>query len=231
MMELHHDKAPQTSPQLVDRKDSAWTLHQLRQTNDFEILGLVSAVTGDGDLERVCIHGVRMELLRAQAKAAGLPIHFIALPDPCSNEDYEQAMRLFVDEALELGVTHMAFGDLFLEDVRAYREERLAGTGMTPVFPIWGLETPALARDMIAAGVKARIVSVDLEQIGEEFLGREFDGALLDSLPEGCDPCGENGEFHSFAYDGPAFAQPIFITMGEVRRDPRFVHIEPRFVA
>jgi uncharacterized protein (TIGR00290 family) len=212
-------------------KDSAWALHQLRQTNDFEIAGLVSAVTGDGDLKRVCIHGVRMELLRAQARAVGLPIHFIPLPDPCSNEDYEQAMRRFVDNALERGVTHMAFGDLFLEDVRAYREERLAGTGMTPVFPMWGLETPALARDMIDAGVKARIVSVDLEQLGEEFAGREFDAELLDALPEGCDPCGENGEFHSFAYDGPAFAQPISITMGTVRRDPRFVHIEPRFVA
>lgn len=208
-------------------KDSAWTLHRLRGDHTVDLVALMSTVIGDGESERVAMHGIRLPTLRAQAAAAGLPVMAVPLPDPCSNADYEKAMLAFVERAKAEAITHVAFGDLFLEDVRRYREKQMAGTGLAPLFPIWGLNTRDLAREMVASGLRARIVSVDLQQIGEDFLGREFDDAFLDDLPESCDPCGENGEFHTFTYAGPMFTRPLAIELGRVRRSERFVHIEP----
>lgn len=195
-------------------KDSAWALHVLRAQNEVEVVGLLTTVNATHD--RVAMHAVRSELLRAQAEAAGLPLLSVPLPWPCSNEDYERAMTGAIAEASTQGVTHMAFGDLFLEDVRKYREDRLRGTGMTPVFPLWGRPTPALAREMIAGGLRARLTTVDPRQLPDRFVGREFDLALLGELPPEVDPCGEKGEFHSFAYAGPMFRAPVPIRSGEV---------------
>lgn len=199
-------------------KDSAWALHLLRQANEYEIVGLVTTLNSEFD--RVAMHSTRRALVNAQAETAGLPLWTVPLPWPCSNEQYEYAMRGVCERAVAEGVEAMAFGDLFLEDVRRYREERLAGSGLTPVFPVWGLETHALARTMLAAGVKARIVCVDPRQIGAEFAGRDLDAALLAELPESADPCGEKGEFHTFVYDGPMLARAIPIESGAtVTRD------------
>jgi uncharacterized protein (TIGR00290 family) len=194
------------------------------------LAGLLSTTSGKAEKRRISIHGVRMALTRAQAKAVGLPLHLVPLPDPCTNADYERAMATCVEQAVGDGITHIAFGDLFLEDVRRYREDRLAGTGITPLFPLWGLDTTALAGAMITAGVKARLISVDLDQLDETFLGCEYDQAFMDALPSTCDPCGENGEFHSFASAGPAFDHSLEIKLGTIRRsdDGRFVHVEPR---
>lgn len=175
-------------------KDSAWALREARRAGDFEIIGGLTTVTDT--FGRVSMHGVREELLRAQLDAAGLPAIVLHIPFPCSNEIYEQKMAAAMDEARASGVTHMIFGDLFLEDVRAYRERHLAGTGITPVFPVWGRPTPALAREMINAGLEAHLSTVDLGKLPASFAGRRFDDALLDALPDGTDPCGENGEFH-----------------------------------
>lgn len=220
-----------TRPKLIlswsTGKDSAWTLHRLRQENVYDIVALMSSTIGEDEQNRVAMHGIGIRTLRAQAAAAGLPVIEVPLPDPCTNADYEKAMAAFVARVTADGVTHIAFGDLFLEDVRRYREERLAGTGLTPVFPLWGADTPNLAREMIAAGLRARIVSVDLTQIEDRFAGRDFDAALLADLPASCDPCGEKGEFHTFCTAGPMFARPIDIDMGQTRRTERFVHIEP----
>lgn len=209
-------------------KDSAWALHRLRRDNQFDVAALMSTTIGTDESERVAMHGIGLPTLKAQAAATGLPVIEVPLPDPCSNADYEKAMIAFVTRAKGDGITHIAFGDLFLEDVRRYREDRLAGSGMTPVFPIWGLDTHELSREMVASGLRARIVSVDLQQLGEEFLGREFDNAFLDDLPASCDPCGENGEFHTFTWAGPMFSAPVPVELGRVRRSERFVHIEPR---
>jgi uncharacterized protein (TIGR00290 family) len=208
-------------------KDSAWALHCLRRSGEFDIAGLMSTTTGEADQSRVTIHGIGLGTLRAQACAVGLPVTEVHLPDPCPNNAYEGAMRDFVSRARADGITHIAFGDLFLEDVRRYREEKLTSTGITPVFPLWGKDTKALAREMIDAGLRARIVSVDLKQIDERYLGREFDAALLDELPPSCDPCGERGEFHSFCYAGPMFTAPLGIDMGVTRRKAHFAHVEP----
>ncbi len=208
-------------------KDSAWMLHRLRLAPMGKLIGLMSTTVGDQDLQRVAMHGIRMPALQAQAAAAGLPVIDVRLPDPCSNADYEKAMNAFVTRAKADGVTHIAFGDLFLEDVRRYREDRMAGTGIEPLFPLWGADTRALSREMVDSGLKARIVSVDLTQLGAEFAGRDFDHDFLDALPASCDPCGEKGEFHSFAYAGPMFAAELPLVMGETRRGERFIHIEP----
>lgn len=199
-------------------KDCAWALHILRQQGAYDIAGLVT--TFNGAFDRVAMHAVRRELVEAQAKAAGLPLWHIDLPWPCSNEDYERIMGAFVADAREQGVTHMAFGDLFLEDVRAYRERNLAGSGIEPVFPLWGRETRTLAGEMIDAGVKAILTCVDPGKVPADLAGRIFDRKLLDELPPQTDPCGENGEFHSFCFAGPMFTQPIAVRRGEaVLRD------------
>ncbi len=199
-------------------KDSAWTLHVLRQRRDVEVVALLTTVNGHFD--RVAMHGTRRELVEAQARAAGLPLVTVRLPWPCSNEEYEAAMRRACAHAVSEGVEGMAFGDLFLEDVRRYRVEKLAGTGLEALFPVWGVETWALAREMVRVGVKARLVCVDPRKLGREFAGRDMDAALLAELPEGVDPCGENGEFHSFVYGGPMFGEEIPVESGElVERD------------
>jgi uncharacterized protein (TIGR00290 family) len=202
-------------------KDSAWLIHTMRRTPDVEIGALLTTVNESAG--RVAMHAVRLELLEAQADALGLPLWKVFIPSPCSNEIYERAMADAVLRAVAEGFSHVAFGDLFLEDVRRYREEKLAGSGLTPVFPLFGADTPALAREMIAAGLRARLTCVDPRQLDPAFVGREFDSTLLAELPVTVDPCGERGEFHSFAYDGPMFRRPIPIQSGEIVERDGFV--------
>ena len=199
-------------------KDSAWLVHVLRQDPDVELAGLLTTINESA--QRVAMHAVRVELLQAQADALGLPLWQIPIPSPCPNEVYEQAMAKAVARAVAEGFTHMAFGDLFLEDVRQYRVDRLAGTGLTPIFPLFGADTTALARTMVESGLRARLTCVNPKVIDRAFAGREFDARLLDELPLAIDPCGERGEFHSFAYAGPMFRAPIPIETGiTVERD------------
>ena len=199
-------------------KDSAWTVHVLRQRGDVEIAGLLTTINEAA--QRVAMHAVRLDVLQAQADALGLPLWQIPIPSPCPNDVYERVMASAVQRAVAEGFTQIAFGDLFLEDVRRYREERLAGTGLTPLFPLFGADTPALAREMIAAGVRARITCLNPKVLDRSFAGREFDRALLGELPPGVDPCAERGEFHTCAYDGPMFSRPVPIETGiTVERD------------
>ena len=202
-------------------KDSAWTLHLLRQRGEVEVVGLLTTI--NTHFQRVSMHGTRYALLKAQARAARLPLWEVPLPWPASNEIYEGAVASACASAVAKGITAIAFGDLFLEDVRRYREDKLAGSGLTPVFPVWGLPTRALVREMLAAGVKARIVCVDPKQLPREFAGRDLDEALLEAMPEGVDPCAERGEFHTVAYAGPMFQRPISIESGEVVERDGFV--------
>jgi uncharacterized protein (TIGR00290 family) len=208
-------------------KDSAWALHVLNRTHPGCVAALLTTVNSAFD--RVAMHGVRRELVEAQAAAVGLPLWSIPIPHPCPNEVYEAAMRDACARAVAEGFTHVAFGDLFLEDVRRYREERLAGTGLTPLFPVWGLPTAQLAREMIDAGVKTRLSVVDTRKLDASFAGRELDEALLRDLPSGVDPCGENGEFHTFVSAGPMFSRALDVELGEVvNRDPYvFIDICP----
>ena len=207
-------------------KDSAWALHCLRRSGEFEIAGLLT--TFNEAFDRVAMHSTRRALVEAQAQAAGLPLRAVPLPWPCSNQHYEAAMRQACDDALGCGIEAMGFGDLFLEDVRRYREERLQGTGITPIFPVWGLDTQRLAWEMVESGLRARLVCVDPRKLPAEFAGRDFDADLLRELPEGVDPCGENGEFHSFVYAGPMFREPIPIESGEVVERDGFVFADVR---
>jgi uncharacterized protein (TIGR00290 family) len=202
-------------------KDSAWMVHVLRQQTDIELAGVLTTVNETH--RRVAMHAVRVELLQAQADALGLPLWQIPIPSPCTNEIYEQQMRAAVARALTEGFTHIAFGDLFLEDIRRYREEKLAGTGLTPIFPLFGADTTRLAQQMVEAGLKARLTCVNPKVLDAKFAGRDFDAALLAELPASVDPCGERGEFHSFAYAGPMFSKPIAITSGEVVERDGFV--------
>lgn len=195
-------------------KDSAWLVHTLRSMPDFEIGGLLTTVNAAFD--RVAMHAVRTELLRAQADALDLPLRIVHIPSPCPNEVYERAMAGAVTQAVAEGFTHVAFGDLFLEDVRRYREERLAHTGLTPLFPLFGSDTTALAQTMIAAGLRARITCVNPKVMPRELAGRDFDAQLLAELPAGADHCAERGEFHTFAYAGPMFKAPIPIEPGVI---------------
>lgn len=196
-------------------KDSAWALQTLRAYPDVEIVGLLTTLNGAAD--RVAMHGVRHDLLNAQAAVTGLPLTTVSLPDPCSNAEYERLMAGAVADALSRGVTHMAFGDLFLQDVRDYRIRQLRDTGIHPIFPIWASSelTPAIARQMIASGIRAIITCVDTQQLDAEFLGREFDEKLVNDLPSSVDPCGERGEFHTFCFSSPAFGASLAVTRGE----------------
>jgi len=201
-------------------KDSAWALHRLRQDGQVDVVGLVT--TFNEAFQRVAMHGVRQELVQAQANAAGLRLWAVPLPWPCTNAVYEDRMRGVVERARTEGVIVFAFGDLFLEDIRAYRERQLADTGLVPWFPLWttSADTPALARAMIGDGLRATLTCVDPKQFDPAFVGREFDAALLASLPSGVDPCGERGEFHTFCHAGPMFDTPIPVCVGEtVQRD------------
>ena len=197
-------------------KDSAWALHVLRQRGEVEVVGLVTTL--NETFGRVAMHGVRVELAHAQAEAVGLPLWPVPLPWPCSNDEYEARMRAVVAKAWAEGVTAFAFGDLFLEDIRAYRIRQLTGTGIVPLFPLWGTpgETPALARAMIAAGFQAVLTCVDPRRLPPKFVGRAFDAALLADMPSDVDPCGENGEFHTFCHAGPVFNHPIPVHIGDV---------------
>lgn len=193
-------------------KDSAWALHRLRQGEDMEVVGLMTTVNRMHD--RVAMHGVRRELLLMQARHAGLPIEILEIPDGCTNEEYDAVMRGFTERAVERGVECIAFGDLFLEDIRSYRESRLAGSGLEPVFPLWGIPTDRLAGEMTASGLRATIVCVDSSQLDRRFAGRAFDAALLAELPPEVDPCGERGEFHTFVHAGPMFTHPLPVEPG-----------------
>ena len=201
-------------------KDSAWALHKLQSQDQFEIIGLFTTV--NQAFKRVAMHAVRLELLYQQANAVGLPLHIIEIPYPCSNEEYASRMGAFVDEAKLFDVDYFAFGDLYLEDIRRYREERLTGTGIKALFPLWQIPTADLSREMVNNGLKARLTCVDPKQLDKKFAGQNYDHDLLEALPEEVDPCGENGEFHSFVYDGH---QPIFFipergcTMAELDED------------
>ncbi|MBL7044470.1 MAG: adenine nucleotide alpha hydrolase [Pirellulaceae bacterium] len=207
-------------------KDCAWALHVLRQQDDVEIVGLLSSFNGAAD--RVSMHAVRRELTEAQADSAGVPLWPVFLPWPCSNEQYEIRMQKAIDRAKEDGITHIAFGDLFLNDIREYRIRQMAGSGIEPLFPIWCSpdRTGDLTREMQANGVCAIITCVDPKQIDESFVGREFDSTLLEELPDGVDPCGENGEFHTFCYAGPAFERRIDVKLGEIVRRNGFVYAD-----
>jgi len=202
-------------------KDSAWTLHTLRQQGTYDVVGLLTTVNSAFD--RVAMHGTRASVLRAQAKAAGLPLIEVPLPWPCSNQQYEAVMRDACAAALRDEIKVMAFGDLYLEDVRRYREQRLTGTGIAPVFPLWGCDTTALVNEMLAGGLRARVTCVDPTKLPTSLAGRELDASLLAELPPGTDPCAENGEFHTCAYAGPMFAQPLSLVPGVIEHHDGFV--------
>ena len=209
-------------------KDSAWALHRVRQAGELEIVGALTTITAP--FGRVSMHGVREEVLVAQLAAAGLPLIPVHIPYPCPNEAYEAAMLAALTEAKRAGVTHMVFGDLFLRDVRAYREDRLRPTSIAPVFPLWDEPTPALAREMIAGGLEAVIVCVDRKVLATNFAGRAFDATLLRDLPPATDPCGENGEFHTCVTAGPMFTRVVRVAPGIVTERDGFAFADLKLV-
>jgi uncharacterized protein (TIGR00290 family) len=202
-------------------KDSAWCLEVVRKQGEYEVEALLTTV--NAEFQRVAMHSVRESLLRAQAESTGLPLVTVPIPYPCPNAAYEEAMAKAMERARAEGITHMIFGDLFLDDVRRYREDKLAGTGITPVFPLWGLNTRQLASQMVGAGLRAMLTCVDPERLDPSFVGRQFDEDLLADLPSNVDPCGENGEFHTFACRGPMFRAPINVDQGAVVERDGFV--------
>jgi uncharacterized protein (TIGR00290 family) len=202
-------------------KDSAWALHELRRAGDVEVVGLLTTLSEPHD--RVAMHAVRRPLLEAQAAAAGLPLWPVPIPSPCSNAEYEAAMEAALARARAEGVEAVAFGDLFLEDVRRYREEKLAPTGVRPLFPLWGRPTTALAREMLAAGTVAHLTCVDPRQVPAGLAGRRWDATLLAELPPAADSCGERGEFHTFVSAGPMFTAPLAVRVGDVVERDGFV--------
>jgi uncharacterized protein (TIGR00290 family) len=207
-------------------KDSAWSLHLLRQQGEYEIAGLLT--TFNQAANRVAMHAVRRELVEAQAKATGIPLWAVDLPWPCSNAEYERIMKAQCEAAVAAGIECIAFGDLFLADIRAYREKQLESTALKPIFPMWRLPTRELATAMIRAGMRAKLTCVDPKQLAPKFAGREFDEQLLANLPSGVDPCGENGEFHTFAYAGPMFDREIPLQLGEIVTRDGFVFADVR---
>ena len=199
-------------------KDSAWALHVARRSGDFDIVSLLTTVTEPH--RRVSMHAVRQDVLELQARAANLPLHRVVIPSPCPDEAYATAMRRAMESAKADGVTHVIFGDVFLEDVRNYRIVRLAEVGMTAHFPLWGQDTRELAGDMIAGGLRAFVTCVDPQRLAPSFAGAEYDMELLRNLPEDVDPCAENGEFHTCVVAGPMFEAPLPVRVGEtVERD------------
>ena len=205
-------------------KDSAFALHEIRRSGAYEVVGALTTVTET--FARVSMHGVRQEILHAQLEAAGLPATIVSIPYPCPNDVYEARMEAALADAKAQGVTHIIFGDLFLEDVRAYREQKLAGTGITPVFPLWGRPTEKLAREMIAAGVETYLATVDLKKLAASFAGRKFDAALLADFSPDIDPCGERGEFHSCVVAGPMFARRLHVRVGETLERDGFAYAD-----
>jgi uncharacterized protein (TIGR00290 family) len=202
-------------------KDSAWTLHLLRQQPDIHVVALLTSFNSVAD--RVSMHAVRRALVEAQAERTGLPLWPVELPWPCSNLQYEERMRVVCQRATAAGITAVAFGDLFLQDVRDYRVRQLEGSGLEPLFPVWHIPTEQLSREMLRAGVKAKVTCVDPSKIAKSFAGRDYDLGLLEDLPPGIDPCGENGEFHTFVADAPIFSRPIAVRAGEVVERDGFV--------
>ncbi len=202
-------------------KDSALALHEIQRSGDVEVVGILTTITAE--FGRVSMHGVRESLLDQQADALGLRCWKVLIPAPCPNEVYEREMARVLGELQGLGVTAVAFGDLFLEDIRRYRETRLAEVGLRGIFPLWARKTDALAREMIDVGIRATLTCVDPRKLDRSFAGRSFDAALLEDLPDGVDPCGENGEFHTFASAAPMFSRPIRIEVGEVVERDGFV--------
>jgi uncharacterized protein (TIGR00290 family) len=205
-------------------KDSAWALYVLRQQPGIELVGLLTTL--NTEFQRVAMHGTRRAVLEAQAEAAQLPLWVVPLPWPCSNAIYEQLMREACDRAIREQVDAIAFGDLFLPDIRAYRETQLKPTGLEPLFPLWEISTGSLAREMIAGGLRAKVVYVDKKQLPGSFAGRDFDAALLNDLPPEIDPCGERGEFHTCVNDGPMFAVPVNLEAGEIVDRDGFVYAD-----
>jgi uncharacterized protein (TIGR00290 family) len=217
-----HGQRPRALLSWSSGKDSAWTLHRIRLSGKFELAGLFTTLNEEAD--RVAMHGVRRELLVLQARQSELPLYTVGLPAQCSNEEYEQRVgRKLGDLSAETGVTHMIFGDLFLEDIRGYRERQMDALGLKAVFPLWKQPTDELAREMIEGGLQARLSCVDTTQVDARFSGRAYDAALLEELPDGADPCGENGEFHTLVTGGPMFSTPIEVRTGVQRRDGPFV--------
>lgn len=199
-------------------KDSAWALHILRQQPDIEVVGLFCTV--NQEFGRVAMHAVRTELVRRQAQNTGLPIQLIPIPHPCSDAEYGTIMKDFVGQAKQQGIENFAFGDIFLDDVRRYREANLAGSGITPIFPLWGMATGKLSVEMVNGGLRATITCVDPKRLPANFAGQEYGESFLERIPANIDPCGENGEFHTFAFAGPMFKNPLNISIGEtVSRD------------
>jgi uncharacterized protein (TIGR00290 family) len=205
-------------------KDSAWTLYQLQQSKDYQITQLFTTV--NKKFQRAAMHSTRVDILKAQANAAGLPLQLIEIPDQCNNATYEKIMSQLTQDANAKNIQNMAFGDLFLEDIKHYREQHLANTSVTPHFPLWKQETKKLARTMIENGLKAIITCVDTKQLPAEFVGREFDLALLNDLPNTVDPCGENGEFHTCVYEGPMFSKSLNLETGVTHTDGQFHFID-----
>jgi uncharacterized protein (TIGR00290 family) len=202
-------------------KDSAWTLHALRQRSDVEVVGLLTTINEQSD--RVAMHAVRTELLRRQAEEVALPLRLVSLPFPCSNEVYEERLRIAISAAQADGIEGIAFGDLFLIDVRQYRERMTEGMGIAPLFPLWGRPTDQLAREMIYGGLRAQITCIDPNHLPATLAGREYNDDFLKALPDGVDPCGENGEFHTFAFDGPMFKRPVEFAIGETVEHDGFI--------
>jgi uncharacterized protein (TIGR00290 family) len=207
-------------------KDSAWSLHLLLQQPEWKVAGLLT--TFNEAFDRVAMHGVRRELVERQAEAAGLSLWSVPLPWPCSNAEYERRMADVCQRAVADGFAAIAFGDLFLRDIRKYRELQLQGTGLEPVFPLWNLPTTELAREMIRAGMRAKLTCVDPRVLSRHFAGRDFEATLLDDFPVTVDPCGENGEFHTFVYDGPMFRTPVDIELGEIVERDGFIFADLR---
>src|SRR5439155_12331599 len=203
-------------------KDSAWSLYVLRKRAEYEVVGLLT--TFNEAANRVAMHAVRRSLVEEQAAAAAeIPLWPVHLPWPCSNDQYESLMSATCARALSEGIDGIAFGDLFLEDVRAYRERQMKSTGLEPIFPVWGCATLDLAREMISSGLRAKLTCIDTTKLDSSFAGRDFDEDLLSALPASVDPCGENGEFHSFVYDGPMLKYPLSVTTGETVVRDRFI--------
>jgi len=224
---LYTGDRPKTLLSWSSGKDSAWSLHVLKAGQEVEVVGLLTTVNEVHS--RVAMHAVRVELLEVQAKAVGLPLWKVSIPSPCSNAEYEAAMLAAIERAKAEGVNTVAFGDLFLEDIRRYREERLTETGISPIFPIWAMPTKELAREMVDSGLRARVTCVDPKQLPGSFVGREFDAQFLADLPPNVDPCGERGEFHTFAYDGPMFRHPVPVRLGEIVERDGFVFADLLF--
>jgi uncharacterized protein (TIGR00290 family) len=203
-------------------KDSAWMLDHLLAENKYHVAGLFTTINEKA--ARVAMHAVRVELLRVQAQSIGFELKMVPIPDPCSNTDYGRIMAAFLTDCIDEGIAVMAFGDLFLQDIRTYREKQLINTGIKPIFPIWLHDTSQLGRNMIAKGYKAIVTSIELKKLDRRFIGRKYDEQFIDDLPSNIDPCGEHGEFHTFVYDGPIFKYPIGIKKGAIMEKEGFLY-------